>query len=154
MNNILLGAISGFAATAVMTGAMELMFRRLPRSEQYPLPPREITMRIAQQSGIERSLDEQQRVAATLAAHFAFGAGAGALYPAFAEKLKVPPAVTGIAYGVAVWIVSYLGWIPALKILKPATAHPFRRNALMIAAHVVWGVATGLMSDRLKTGRM
>jgi hypothetical protein len=30
--------------------------------------------------------------------------------------------------------------VPALEILAPATRHPWRRNLLMIMAHVVWGV--------------
>ncbi|HAE50229.1 MAG: hypothetical protein CMO30_07955 [Tistrella sp.] len=39
------------------------------------------------------------------------------------------------------WAASYLGWIPAARILKPATRHPWRRNLLMIAAHLVWGAS-------------
>jgi hypothetical protein len=36
-----------------------------------------------------------------------------------------------------------------LGILRPATEHPARRNALMIGAHVVWGVALGLIVEQL-----
>jgi uncharacterized membrane protein YagU involved in acid resistance len=43
-------------------------------------------------------------------------------------------------YGLGVWALSYLGWIPAARILAPAYRHPVRRNLLMIAAHVVWGL--------------
>ena len=46
---------------------------------------------------------------------------------------------SGAFYGVAVWAVSYLGWIPGLHLLKPANRHPPRRDLLMIAAHLVWG---------------
>lgn len=42
-----------------------------------------------------------------------------------------------------VWSGSYLGLLPALNILPPATEHPPGRNALMIAAHVVWGSVLG-----------
>ncbi|MCA1636528.1 MAG: hypothetical protein LC802_23280 [Acidobacteria bacterium] len=49
----------------------------------------------------------------------------------------------------AVWAGSYLGWLPAAGILRPATEHPPRRTALMIAAHVVWGVAAGLVVESL-----
>lgn len=34
--------------------------------------------------------------------------------------------------------------------LPPATKHPARRNALMIAAHVVFGAALGLLVERLE----
>jgi hypothetical protein len=50
---------------------------------------------------------------------------------------------------VAVWAGSYLGWLPAAGILSPATEHPARRNALMIASHVVWGAAAGVIVERL-----
>jgi hypothetical protein len=40
--------------------------------------------------------------------------------------------------------------MPALGLLSPATEHPGRRNALMIAAHLVWGSATGIIFDRLQ----
>ena len=45
-----------------------------------------------------------------------------------------------MAYGLGVWAMSYLGWIPAARILTPAHRHPLRRNLLMIAAHIVWGL--------------
>jgi uncharacterized membrane protein YagU involved in acid resistance len=57
-----------------------------------------------------------------------------------------------VPFALLVWLVSYLGWIPAANILPPATDQPKRRNALMIAAHVVWGVSLGsvfaLLTDR------
>jgi hypothetical protein len=33
----------------------------------------------------------------------------------------------------------------ALQILTPATDHPKRRNALMVASHLVWGSVTGCL---------
>jgi uncharacterized membrane protein YagU involved in acid resistance len=55
---------------------------------------------------------------------------------------------TGATFGLGVWVASYLGLMPMLGILRPATRHPARRNALMIAAHLVWGgVLGGLMRD-------
>jgi hypothetical protein len=61
--------------------------------------------------------------------------------------------LAGVGFGLAVWAVSYLGWLPAAGILSPATEHPARRNALMIGAHVVWGATTGLAVGRLSDGR-
>ena len=78
-------------------------------------------------------------MAATLANHFLFGAAAGALYYLLPERLRTPPASVG--YACLVWAASYFGWVPVFKFLAPASRHPARRNALMIAAHVVWGAA-------------
>lgn len=149
MDKFLVGSLAGFIATAPMTIVAVALHRRLPKSERYPLPPREITMKIAEEAGIKESLSESRRVGMTLAAHFAFGAAAGALYGPLAQKTSLPPVLKGAAYGLAVWGASYLGWLPALRILRPATEHPARRNALMIAAHVVWGSVTGIITDRL-----
>ena len=52
MNRILLGALAGLAATAPMTLAMKLMHEALPRHEQYPLPPRQVTEGMAEKSGV------------------------------------------------------------------------------------------------------
>ena len=144
MNRILLGALAGLAATAPMTLAMKLMHEQLPREEQYPLPPRQVTEGVAEKVGVNQDLDEGEREAATWASHFAYGAACGALYGALSgERVDRRPVLAGVGFGVAVWAGSYLGWLPAAGIIAPATEHPARRNALMIAAHVVWGATAG-----------
>jgi hypothetical protein len=133
-----------------MTLAMKLMHERLPREEQYPLPPREIAEEVAEKVGVNEHLGEEERRAATWASHFAYGAACGALYGALSgEGADERPALAGVGFGLAVWAGSYLGWLPAAGILAPATKHPARRNALMIAAHVVWGATTGFAVERL-----
>src|SRR5215204_2869173 len=82
MNRVLLGALAGLAATVPMTLAMKLMHEQLPREEQYPLPPRQVTEGLAEKAGVDEQLDEEEREAATWVSHFAFGATAGALYGA------------------------------------------------------------------------
>ncbi|MPY71120.1 MAG: hypothetical protein GEU92_13650 [Alphaproteobacteria bacterium] len=143
------GAIAGIAATAVMTVSAASLYERLPRADRYPLPPRELTERVASTAGVGERLGEDELTAATLTAHFGFGAGVGALYALALRGRRVQPAVAGVGYGLAVWTASYLGWIPMLKLLRPATAHPPARNALMIAVHVLWGATLGLVADRL-----
>lgn len=141
---LLLGGIAGFVATAAMTSAMRRMHGQLPAKERYPLPPREITERMIGEAG-----DGATRDAAMLA-HFLYGAGSGALLAAVGPGLG--PAA-GAAGGVAIWTGSYFGWVPAFGILKPANRHPARRNALMIAAHIVWGASTGLVLEELARAR-
>jgi hypothetical protein len=150
MNRVLLGALAGLAATAPMTLAMKLMHEQLPREERYPLPPRLVTEGVAEKAGVNEHLDEEGRKAATWASHFAYGAGCGALYGALSgEVADRSPVLAGVGFGVAVWAGSYLGWLPAAGIIAPATEHPARRNALMIAAHVVWGATAGLTLSKL-----
>jgi uncharacterized membrane protein YagU involved in acid resistance len=134
-NRLLLGALAGIAGTFAMTAAARAMHRRLPRSERYPLPPREI-IEGALPPPAKRTLDEARRQSATLAAHFGYGAATGMLYALLRPRGSVLP---GAAYGLLVWTVSYFGIMPGLRILRPADDHPLRRNWLMIAAHLVWG---------------
>ena len=154
MNRILLGALAGLAATGPMTLAMKLMHDQLPREEQYPLPPRQVTEGVAEKAGVNEHLDEGEREAATWVSHFAYGATCGALYGAVSgERVDRHAALAGVGFGLAVWAGSYLGWLPAAGITSPATEHPARRNALMIAAHAVWGAGVGVALERLSGDR-
>jgi uncharacterized membrane protein YagU involved in acid resistance len=154
MNRILLGALAGLAATGPMTVAMKLMHEQLPREEQYPLPPRQVAEGLAEKAGVNEHLGEEEREAATWVSHFAFGTACGALYGAVSgERLDGHSVLAGAGFGLAVWAGSYLGWLPAAGLLSPATEHPARRNALMIAAHVVWGATTGVALEKLSDGR-
>lgn len=142
--SMLRGGLAGFAATAPMTLAMDLMHRRLPARERYPLPPSEITEELTSRAGLADDLSPAEHTALTMANHFAYGAATGALYPLVADRLPGGAAAKGVVYGLGVWAASYLGLLPSLGILTPASEHPRERNALMIAAHVVWGAALGL----------
>ncbi len=126
LRGLVRGGIAGAVATAPMTLVMEAGHRMLPRGEQYPLPPREITEQVARGTRLGMPAAEERRVWLTLVAHFGYGAAAGAVYGAVAANTsKQGPADgarRGIAYGIAVWTVSYLGILPALGLLSPATA--------------------------------
>jgi uncharacterized membrane protein YagU involved in acid resistance len=147
MVDLVIGAIAGCVATVPMTVAASAMHRRLPKSQQYPLPPRELTERAAEELNVD--LTEPTTEAATLVAHFGFGTAVGALFGAIHHRGETTPVSGGIAYAMAVWSASYLGWAPALGLLRPATSHPAGRNGLMLAAHVVWGAALGLTVEAL-----
>lgn len=148
---LLSGALAGTIATAPMTAFMTRAYRLLPPEEKTPLPPAEITAKVTEETGLRPHLDRDARRRTTLIAHFGYGAACGALYAALPPRLDaLPPIRRGIGFGLAVWAVSYLGLLPALGLLPPATQNPARRNALMIAAHVVFGAALGLLAERLE----
>jgi len=131
--------MAGAIATLPMTRFIRAVHPMLAGDERYPAPPRELIDSAADAGGV--ALGEDGARDLTLGAHYAFGAAAGA---AIAALFSRPGAASGAAAGVAVWAGCYLGWIPASGLLKPATEHPARRNAMMIAAHLVWGGATAL----------
>ena len=142
------GALAGAAATVPMSAFMELAHRELPFWERHSLPPRKITERVLRRAGVSRFLKEPERLAATLASHFGYGAACGAVYGATWPRERIGIA-SGVAFGLAVWTGSYLGWLPATGLMAPATWHSRRRNALMIGAHVVWGAALGAAARAL-----
>lgn len=148
------GAISGLIATVPMTLIMVWGHRMLPRREQYPLPPSEIVQVAGEEIGIEQQISEDQHIAVSLVAHFAYGSTTGAMYAPLMSRLPFPTVLNGIVYGLVVWAASYIGWLPAVGILRPATEHPLRRNAIMVGSHVVWGAALGLLFDRIAQHRL
>ena len=75
---------------------------------------------------------------------FIFGALAGTIYA------RCSPRANGPLYGIAVWAVSYLGWIPAIGLLAPATRHRADRTLLMLLAHAVWGLASSATIRQLE----
>jgi uncharacterized membrane protein YagU involved in acid resistance len=148
----MLGALAGAAATVPMSWAMEVMHRALPGHEQYPLPPRQITEKLTEATGLRRDLSNSQRMWLSLAAHFGYGASVGALYETVAQRIPARPLTRGIIYGLIVWAGSYFGLLPALGIMRPATKHPARRNLVMILAHLVWGSALAIFQDLFENG--
>lgn len=153
MNRFIAGALGGLIATVPMTMTMSALWKRLPKKDQYPVPPREITEAIAQKTSAQATqLSDPQLANLSLAGHFSYGAATGALYTMFCREPH-RPILFGAGYGVGIWAASYLGWIPAAKILTPATKHPAPRNRMMIASHLVWGAATVLISEKLQRSR-
>jgi hypothetical protein len=149
MKDVAAGALAGCVATFPMTVAMEALHRRLPQGERYPLPPRQITERIVAQASVRPYLDRDDRLALSLLSHFAYGSAAGVAYTALVRGAVVRGPLAGAAFGAGVWAASYLGLLPALGILNPATRHPPRRTGVMIAAHLVWGLALGGLTEIL-----
>ena len=143
LHKLLSGAAAGFLATAPMSVVMLIGWRLLPKQEKYHLPPRLITAEISERAGIEKHFGEHELIGLTILSHFGFGAFAGAFYALFSPRLEMASSLKGALSGIAVWVGSYLGWIPAMDILPPATEQPWRRNLLMIIAHVIWGVTLG-----------
>jgi len=128
-----------------MTFFMGWMFRKLPSKEQYPLPPREVTEEVTEDLGLRKYLNRKQMLVFTLLAHFAYGSTTGLVLEWLAPKVPPNYVTQGLLFGLIVWVISYLGILPVLGLLRPATKHPPRRNSLMIAAHLVCGVSLGAL---------
>jgi hypothetical protein len=143
------GAVAGVLATIPMTAMMLQAHRRLPAHERYALPPETITSEFAESVGAQSLQHDPGLTLATGAAHLAYGAVAGSLYKAGLGAASGNP-VAGLTYGVGVWAISYLGLMPALGLHESAIKHPWRRNLLMVAAHIIWGTSLAGISQALQ----
>jgi uncharacterized membrane protein YagU involved in acid resistance len=135
----------GLMSTAAMTVVMQWLYNALPRREQYPLPPEEITV-VAEAKVFGRFLDEPQHMALTLFSHFGYGTVLGMVYSLVAEKIPFMPLLSGLLYGIFVWAGSYLGWLPAFRVLRPVSEFTPSRRSLLIISHLVWGGALGILT--------
>jgi uncharacterized membrane protein YagU involved in acid resistance len=146
--SLLQGALAGFVATLPMTLFMLAMHQLLPKWQQYALPPEKITDEMAERADVKKHMDKPQRVGAALVAHFGYGTTMGVIYSMTVRRLPLPAVPKGILWGLIVWVGSYFGISPALGIAESGYSEPWRRNLLMIAAHVVWGASLGAIAHR------
>jgi uncharacterized membrane protein YagU involved in acid resistance len=147
MNKLSKDLLMGALATIPMTMVMNYLFEKLPGDKKYPLPPRNISMKVADEVGLNNKLNEKEKYLLTMLSHYSYGAAAGAMYFPFysrlTRKLKIPKLISGMSYGFLVWAVSYRGLLPAIHLYTHADHIPKERNRLMIIAHLVWGAFLG-----------
>lgn len=96
------------------------------------------------------ALSEEQELRLTMPVHFGYGAAAGVLYGLVRERVHPrSPAALGAFCGLALWAMSYEGWLPSAGILEATTERPPRAWPVPILAHLVYGSATALAYDVL-----
>jgi|SRR2546421_2693738 len=144
---LLEGAFAGLIATVPMTLFMLAAQRIIPQWQQYALPPEKLTDKFAKRVGLRKHMDKPQLLIASFVSHLSFGAAAGAIYGPLTRIVPLSSVLKGIVFGIVVWFANYLGWLPVVGMSEAATKQPIHRNALMIAAHVVWGAVTGVVTN-------
>jgi uncharacterized membrane protein YagU involved in acid resistance len=154
MGSALAGCVAGLLATVPMTAAMVRLHRRLPLFQRYALPPRIITDGVVSRLPLAGRHIPSNAPERALAAHFAFGAATGTLYGlGTAHRHANSGIMSGVAFGLGVWAVSYMGWVPLSGLMPPASRQPTQRNVMMIASHIVWGAALGAATIALRPRR-
>lgn len=151
----LTGALGGIAGGTAMTVMMTKVGPRLLPSDVLPdTPAPQKVVRWAQnQADHPQALTGGSKTAASLAAHLAYSAATGALYglarPALPPLRALPTPAAGVAFGLAVWAVSFEGMLPALGVMKRTTQHPPKRWPAPMMGHAMFGAVTGLVAGRL-----
>ena len=146
------GFVDGALATLPMSAFM-LAAQRLGAMGQQP--PERITEAGMHAAGADEVPRPTKKATAVLL-HFAFGGVGGAAFAAWARRperrirdllhrRRGPghQALTGAVFGSMVWAASYMGWVPALGIMPPATRDRPGRPTSMLVAHWIYGAALG-----------
>lgn len=143
--NAILGAGAGVVSTLAMSA---LMYGAQRAGFTGKLPPKKITQRALERLRAPRSRAADQ--AATFAGHLSYGSACGAFYNRSlrGRLLKNRPVAEGMLFGGLVWVVSYFGWVPALRIMPPPTKDRPGRSITMLLAHLVFGAVLGKLSPR------
>lgn len=132
------GAMGGAAATGSMSAFFGLSDVCGYMNNE---PPRLIVQKFLPM------LSPDETDAAALVSHVGYGVSAGTLYGAL-----VPPrwrgVITGVAYGLAIWAVSYEGWVPALGIMPTPQKDKPGRAITLLLAHIVYGGTLGVVARR------
>jgi Family of unknown function (DUF6789)/Protein of unknown function (DUF1440) len=139
----LAGARAGLVATVPMSGVM-LAARRLGIMQRRQ-PPEVMVDEAAGAAGADADRGTVQAVA--VAAHFAFGAAAGALFGSLARGSMPARVAEGVGFGLLVWQVSYRGWIPRVGFMPHADHDEPGRRSTMFVAHVVYGATLGALAS-------
>ena len=142
MRRVLVGGAAGVGATAAMTGVMAAAKAGGILGES---PPRAITRR-----GAEKVTGETPPAVTPLAGalHVGFGTSMGVLYGVTVGRSRRPlPELWGAAFGLAVWAVSYAGWVPALGLMPPPQRDRPGRQPANVVAHLVYGAALGRLTN-------
>jgi hypothetical protein len=133
------GGLAGLVATVPMTIVMVVMQRLLPgRQRNQELPFVQVTRQIESKMPVPNHRLAKIHSLLVAGGHFGFGALCGAIYTATLSRRFRAPA-RGPTFGVLVWAMSYMGWLPALGLRRPAGRDSFARNAQMVVAHLIWG---------------
>lgn len=135
----------GAAAGAIATAAMSALMLAAGRAGFVGRQPPEAIVR---QAGALAGAEPRGQLADALAAaaHLGFGVGTGAAYALLPRSAH--PVLRGVAVGETVYAVSYAGWVPAFGALPHATHDRTARQAVMAAAHLVYGAVLGALDDR------
>jgi len=105
----------------------------------------ELTAPTLARATIGRPLDRQELSVAAPAVHYTFGALLGGFYGVMAENAPQVRALSGAAYGTAVWATADEIAMPVLGLSEPTHEQPFERHFHSFAAHIVFGVTTELV---------
>jgi putative membrane protein len=77
--------------------------------------------------------------------HYTYGALAGGLYGALAERRRPVGALAGLPYGAALWLLGDEVAVPLFRLSKSPTQYSVSTHAWALASHAVYGTTADLV---------
>ena len=153
LKRILLGAAGGFAGTLALQALLSASQKWLP-SAAPPLRqhPGEFMVEKAEETLPEQVRDHIPDVAEKAAAQ-ALGVGYGLTFGALYAVVRPrggSPLLDGLVLGAAAWAAGYLGWLPALGLMRPVWKQDAPQALAPAAEHAVYGMVTVAAYDWLQ----
>src|SRR5690242_9890534 len=145
LKRIALGAAGGFAGTFALQTLLSASQRWLP-SAAPPLRQHPGEFMVAKAEAVlpEQVRDRIPEGAETVAAQ-ALGVGYGLTFGALYAALRPrggSPLLDGLMLGTAAWAAGYLGWLPALGLMRPVWKQKAPQALAPVAEHAVYGAVT------------
>lgn len=153
LKNLMWGALAGVAGGVVMTAMRMKVAPKVLPEEMQPeeFVPKEAVEWAEEKAGQPQALSEAQEMSVALVAHLGYSALMGSLYGIGRPQLKAVPApLAGALFGLAVWGVSFEGWMPAVGIIERTTDKPPKKWTPYVMGHIVYGAVTALGYEGLE----
>jgi uncharacterized membrane protein YagU involved in acid resistance len=145
------GLAAGVAGTALMTAAQVLPSKLQSGGEEEgdPQPswdealvPALVARRIGE--GVFKTDVPEDRIPLlTNVMHWGYGTGWGVVYGLLHSRRSERPLRSGVAFGVAVWAMSYLQLVP-MGLYQPPWEYSAKELSMEIGYHLAYGAGVGL----------
>lgn len=143
--DLLLGAAAGAAATWAMDKVTAVIYERQPektKRQENKARAGKTASEVAAQKGAKlagRKLSAEQRKKIGGAIHWSLGVSSGALYGLIRNRSRFLGIGSGVAYGLAFYVLVDEAGLSALGISPPPAAFPWQTHARGLAGHLVLG---------------
>jgi uncharacterized membrane protein YagU involved in acid resistance len=168
--NVAAGLFSGICATGFMTlfqskldpnikkrvSRLDRVAPRSPEPEVHRNAPKEdpSTVKVASmiyRQLMGRELSEKYHYRAGQMVHFSFGATQGVNYALISTLIRKSGPVSGILFGMGVWLFADETLLPLLGVAKSPRHYPIYTHAYGFLAHLVYGASLGTIMSMCKS---
>jgi hypothetical protein len=108
-------------------------------------PPERIVEAGLDATGTRRTETDENALAAV--AHYGYGVANGAVFGLLAPYLPLPRSWRGPVFALALLVLSYEGWVPLARIMRPLHAQRAPALAALVGTHLVYGAVLGRMGQ-------